>query len=190
MTKEPLTGGDGIPHKRGEKLPESLFLLSPHHKAFLRRKNTWFPPSKSELDGERTTLILLLITTPFLCVIIGTGEFQNFVESGLWIIPLFVILVLIYSVTQWVGGWMQRSTLTKEGQVFIGQVASAQGEWKIRNRVNFYFVTVNYRVRLPDDTVLHGQEMAMSMDMVGKPLPERGTPVAVLYVNEYTKRLL
>lgn len=196
-----LTGGDSIPRKRGDKIPENLFLLRPENQAYLNGEITRIPPTKDEIQSRRISLILFVFLSPFLC---GVGGFLAIIWGGGTVSFLrdnvsrgqlvgFTIFILMgwgFYLIPWIRASVQRSTLTQKGVLLIGQIESVSSKWEVKNWVNYYFVTVSYRVRLPNSKVMHSIETAIYMDMVGKPLPERGTPVAVVYVDENTKRLL
>lgn len=191
MSAQPsLTGGDGIPSQRGEKLPENLFLLRPQNHDYLSGKEISIVPTENEMEARRLSLMWLLIPAPIFCGLTAWSWSANVIGSGVEIFVIFIVLGLIYGVITWVSSANQRSTLTQDGVLLIGEIESIKGEWKVQNRVNFYFVTVTYYVRLPDNRVLNDAATAIYMDMVGKPLPERGTPVAVLYINDSEKMLL
>lgn len=198
MTAETrLIGNDGRPRK----IPKNLFLLRPENLEYLNNDISSLVPTASEINNRRDSLITLAFLSPFICgicsiiTLIGNGGTVPFLEndrSKLEFIGFSIVILILPVITliPWLNAWLRRSTLSESGVVLIGQIESIKGQWKVRKRVNSYYVTVIYQVRLPDDTVLNGVETSIYMDMVGKRLPPRGTPVAILYISHREKMLL
>lgn len=199
-SSDPLTGGDGVPHRRGDAVPESLFLLRPDNRAYLNGEAASIVPTEDEVINRRSSVMFIIFGSPFLCFMCALSALawshgDNTPASvhnrnGYTYFTLFLSIIFSITPILWFSAWRYRSKLVKRGKLLIGQISSIAGYWAVLNRVNYYFVTVEYRVHLPNHKVMHARETAIYMDMVGKPLPERGTPVAVLYVDDYAKRLL
>jgi hypothetical protein len=89
---------------------------------------------------------------------------------------------------------MQANYFAKNGTLLLGTVGSADGRWVTtgsgKNRSRKYKVTLNYRVSLPDGEVVNKTETHDRNDLARGGLPEAGTPIAVLYVQDTKKMRL
>lgn len=117
---------------------------------------------------------------------LATRRLEAVESELLWlmvIVPPFLALpVLLWAL-------VQNILLTQyeaHGVVVRGEVVECTGE----ERGSHYYVKLRYQFILPDLKIRRGTAHFMRDDLRGAKLPEKGTQVAVLYLNDWFYRLL
>ena len=181
-----LTGGDGRPRKRSAAAAEYVFLLHSAYKEYLSGNHAQLPPTHDEKNGCETFLA-------FGCFGVIVSSFTlifNMNKTEFALMFILCGLVALWFGVKWFFLSRQRRRLSKSGKLLIGQISDIKAEWKNKGPHYSYHVTVNYKVMTPTGGIINSSDTAIYMDLVGKPLPERGTPVAVLYLRDEDKMLL
>jgi hypothetical protein len=95
---------------------------------------------------------------------------------------LLTLLILVWAF--WVS--LRYTRFERQGQVIKGEVTACEG----KAMPDHYHVTLSYKFRTPADRELTGKITQERDDLKNEELPQKGTPVAVLYVNDKLYRLL
>ena len=138
---------------------------------------TYWPPNPNfaRLSGEfEVSNMFLNSSIQFLC-------------PGIFV--AIMIVVIIASFQEWRKGIAKQKRLRDDGKLVYGEVVSCRG---IQRAKQGYKVTVRYGFRTPDPDgrwVVTQQERTLNW-LRRKPLPKKGTPVAVLYADSKTVELL
>jgi hypothetical protein len=97
--------------------------------------------------------------------------------------PAFLtLLILVWAF--WVS--LRYTRFERQGQVIKGEVTACGGQ----TMSGHYHVTLHYKFRTPADRELTGKIMQERDDLKDEELPQKGTPIAVLYVTDKLYRLL
>ncbi len=109
------------------------------------------------------------------------------VESELlWLMvtvpPILSLPVLLWALAQNI----LLTQYERRGVVVRGEVVECSGE----ERGSHYYVKLRYQFILPDLKIRRGTAHLMRDNLRGAKLPEKGTQVAVLYLNDWFYRLL
>lgn len=187
-----ITGGSGRPVQRGPQLANVFTLY---------RRNTKY------LSGERNHIphnLLGYVLT--IGILIGTfaiiaGAFRAFPDisnsSGFTLDAVLVFVgaifaaIILGAVAIYVWNRRRDRRYESQGQLLLGQTLRASGGWHSGSEGGRSFdVTVHYRVRMPDGTVLDHKANATRNDLSRGGLPSPGDPVAVLAIDRDHLRLL
>ncbi|PJF36655.1 MAG: hypothetical protein CUN49_04300 [Candidatus Thermofonsia Clade 1 bacterium] len=109
------------------------------------------------------------------------------VESDLLMLMAIVPPLLSLPILLW--ALAQNILLTqyeRRGVVVRGEVIECTGE----ERASHYYIKLRYQFILPDMKIRRGTAHFVRDDLRGAKLPEKGTQVAVLYLNDWFYRLL
>jgi hypothetical protein len=96
--------------------------------------------------------------------------------------PLLALPVLLWALAQNI----LLTQYERRGVVVRGEVVECFGE----ERASHYYVRLRYQFLLPDLKIRRGTAHYMRDDLRGAKLPEKGTQIAVLYLNDWFYRLL
>jgi hypothetical protein len=78
----------------------------------------------------------------------------------------------------------QAGKLREDGKRLQGQIISAAGTTFKSKGQTRYSLTIEYEFVSPQGTRIQGQTTTERTDLLDQPLPERGTPIDVLYLND------
>jgi hypothetical protein len=175
MTTE-ITGGDGQP-KTAADLPANLFVLE--------RRNRPFISGQSRTPYLKLTGCMLIVMVLIGAVVLALIAANQVVLA---FCPGIFLIVLVFGV---VNDTVRRVRLTFGGQLLVGQVVSANGQWIERSgsrptesasrSIRNYQVTIQYRLKTPSGNLLNITHNERRYDLANRALPTPGTPIAVLY---------
>jgi hypothetical protein len=103
-----------------------------------------------------------------------------------WGVPVYAGLFLLVAGNPSIREW-QRRRYSQQGQLLNGTLITAGG--RNAGRSGFQ-VTYQYRVRSPLGVDLIGKRTVQRNDLRKQPMPENGSPVKVLYIDDQHHRLL
>lgn len=83
----------------------------------------------------------------------------------------------------------QLHLLRRQGEIRDGEVIQCLGKKEGQSKHGLV-VSVRYKFLSPQGIELAGKQVALRNDLIGKPLPEPGTPVTVLYANDHIHCIL
>jgi hypothetical protein len=126
-----------------------------------------------------------------------SGDFEvgnMFLNSSVQLLcpGVFVIVmaaVIVFCFREWRKVIAKQNRLKEDGKLVYGEIVSCRG---INRPKQGYKVTVRYGFRTPDSDarwVVTEQQRTVNW-LNGKPLPKKGTPVAVLYADNKTLEML
>jgi hypothetical protein len=128
----------------------------------------WSPlPSVMRLSGEFEDTTAPLSNLVLLIVCGAVGAFMGFLLVGFTRARIMLEQI--------------EKRLLKEGRLIYGEVISSSAKTLPKGR---YQVTVNYGIHTPDARWLTRDESRVLNWMAGKPLPAKGTPVAIYYAAD------
>lgn len=190
----------GKAYQRGKNFP-SVFVIAPQNRLFLQgvrpfpasRRNTWDLLIPIIIWGVFFTGVYHYALNPSMMSASVRGRaLRSFAATfsdapeRVWIIAVVVM-----------GGYILHDVykrfldyrLATKGQIYLGKIDSVSGRYGMGSGQNF-FVTLNYRFRLPDGQWLSYWETNQRNDLDPTTLPSRLEEVAVLYLNHREKILL
>lgn len=167
---------------RGEAY-EDVFTLSKRNQEYLTGKRDK-PVSglRAKTQGMAIFIIagsIIMAGTRWLPQIFSRSTRQQTPPNTILI--LFVI-VAVGMVGYLIYSWWRYYRFINNGQLLFGSVVASIGEWEGSEKNRKYTVTVYSEVTVPDGRTLAHDEKRTRGDLVNKPLPVRGTRVALLYV--------
>ena len=136
----------------------------------------WPPnPNFARLSGDfEVSNMFLNSSVQFLC-------------PGIFVVVMVAVIIACFR--EWRKVIAKQKRLREDGRLVYGEVVSCRG---IQRAKQGYKVTVRYGFRTPDPDgrwVIAQQERTMNW-LRRKPLPKKGTPIAVLYADSKTVELL
>lgn len=186
-----IDGGNGRPVQRGPQLA-NIFTL--------------YRGNSKYLTGERAHLqhrlfgYVLVIGILAAVYAIMWFTFRNIeMEMGDFFSPMQILLMLgvifgavsLGAIGLWVWNTRRNRRYETEGQLLLGRVLRAGGQWESDSEGGRSFkVRVDYRVQLPDGTTVDHYGRHTRGDLSGGGLPRPGDPVAVLAIDRDHIRLL
>jgi len=109
-------------------------------------------------------------------------EYNSAISDGvMFLVPAILVASLGLMITT------RTLRLQRSGQILKGVVLKADSAW---NSKTGNTVTIQYQVIAPTGKPLVRTGSTIRNDLKGKPLPVRGTPVYVVYVNDKLYRML
>jgi hypothetical protein len=109
------------------------------------------------------------------------------VERDLLLLMIFGPAAACIPVIVWAGWRSLVVTLyQRRGVVLKGEITECRGEERGGN----FYLTVRYRFTTPEGRALRGGQTMIRDDLRGKPLPQKGDQIAVLYAHDRVYRLL
>jgi hypothetical protein len=190
---EELTGGDGRPVQRGPQLA-NVFTLHRRNPAYLTGQRQHIPHN---LLGYVLTVGILILTFGILFVAFRAfpdmpNDSGFSLDAVLALVGAIFAAIIIGAISLYMWNTRRDRRYETHGQLLLGQVRQASGSWHSSSEGGrSYKVTVEYRVRLPDGTILDHRGSATRNDLGrGGALPHSGDPVAVLAIDRDNLRLL
>jgi hypothetical protein len=136
--------------------------------------NYWSPnPQVARLSGEYEVSNMLI---------------NSLAQAGCS--SIFVIVMLAIAVarlSKWRKSLARQWALRNDGRLLYGEIISATADESSRRG---YLVTVHYSLTTPDGRTLKRKQLRTLNHLRGKPLPAKGTPVALLYADDKTIEML
>lgn len=179
-----VEGGTGRPVQRNQTFP-AVFTLVKGNEKYLR----------GESERPATTSVVTLGVISAIIIVIAVFMFSTtFSMAGpvsdspfLLFMGIFalVVVIMVFSMVREI---QRANRLAANGVVLVGQATHIHGRWVSSgsgsSRSRSYKVTVQCRVKLPDGRIFSAQGTATRGDLRNAVLPNPGTPVAVLYVDD------
>ena len=189
-----LDGGDGQ-IKTPAQLADTpnLFILDRSQRGFLNGKSPH--PARRLVYGSG--LFLFIWTAVSLVILAPFSHFP--LNSGMILFLLVIVLGEIASILIFITVLRRTRRLEALGKLLQGQIISASGRWVRHNRTTghghrtssrSFDVTISYTFRTPEGQRLTSSSTQTRGDLKDQPMPDRGMPVAVLYVDDKTYMLL
>ena len=160
-----------------------VFLLDRRNHRFLTSKN----PGRIYGDSPLTlipVLVILIVFVSFMMLGSGSSLFLPFPGSVLGIGILGFSLLTGF---QLVHAMQRHHHLARNGQVIQGELAASKS---YTDSDNDYFIKLIYLFKSPEGKIMEGNYNQKRNDLRNKRLPERGTPVVILYASPTNYRLL
>lgn len=116
-----------------------------------------------------------------------TLGYRIFFYSGFACFSVFMVAFVIWGLTDVIEYIIARRNypiLLKKGVLLDGEIVKAERE--IRGRyTKFHYVKITYEFETPDGRILTRSLSRRREDLKGKELPAAGTPVTVLYADDF-----
>ena len=187
-----IDGGNGRPVQRGPQLA-NIFTL-------YRRNAQYLTGERAHLQHNPLGYILMIGI--FILVLgilyVGFNAFPADIDQAKEIVDLvFILLAVVFgaisvaAIGVWIWNIQRDRRFESQGSLLLGKVTQAWGRWKSDSEGSRKFlVTVSYRVRLPEGSILEHEATYKRGDLAGGGLPRPGDPVAVLAIDRDHVRLL
>lgn len=109
------------------------------------------------------------------------------VERDLLLLMIFVPAAACIPVLLWAGWRSLVVTLyQRRGVVLKGEITECRGSERGGN----FYLTLRYRFTTPEGRALRGGQTMIRDDLRGKPIPQKGEQIAILYAHDRVYRLL
>lgn len=191
-TSSSAQGGTGRAAQRGPQYA-NVFTMAKGNSKYLTGERD---KPVSNMWGSAIGLIAMIAFIGFFFFITNTQTSSRSSSSTPpAIFFLFFAAFGLFWIFSAVREWRRYTYFVTNGQLLIGEVVNANGQWvwtgSGKSRSRKYQVTVNYRLRTPDGQTIDGKESAYRNDLARQSLPEPGAQIAALYVpTDQQTRLL
>lgn len=187
-----IDGGNGRPVQRGPQLANVFTLY--------RRNSQYLTGERAHLQHNPLGYILMIgifILVLGILYVAFNAFPANIDEAKETVDLVFILLAVVFGAISvvallvWAWNIRRDRRYESQGNLLLGKVIRAWGRWKSDSEGGRKFlVTVSYRVRLPEGTVLEHEATHRRGDLARGILPEPGDPVAVLAIDREHVRLL
>ena len=189
-----LDGGDGQVKTPADLAKiANLFIFDPSQTDFVTGKSPHL--NRFGLYVLGFFLVVLIVVAIIIVVpVLSTADL-----GMILIVLLLVAAVVGVILVVFINTYRRLQLFETQGKLFQGQIVEARGRWTRTTTkdsdnkptvTRSYEVTIRWIVRLPDGQKLTSSNNQTRNDLANTFLPEPGTPIAVLYVDNQTYMLM
>ena len=183
-------------------LPYITYRYSVQDKALTKEQFVTKATFDKLADGDPVT-IKYLQTDPTMAELSGSDSTNGLAQNGYFMTVfgiLGVLIAFVYLVFHVWQFWCD-DLLVRKGQLLMGEVTKCEGNLDVTKtsldstsygtplRGN-YTIELGYAFRTPENKEIVDSIKAKRNDLIDHVLPELGTPIAVLYLNEHRYKVL
>ncbi len=169
---------------------DELFLLLPHHENIILGQSRKLGPEGEDASLQRAILITTIITVATI-LFVGGVELLG-ILSGSISISLYDLLLIVF----FIGGiylnlrirkrYKNKQILEREGILIPGKVIAAKTDRAVTIKGMKPVIILDYKFETPLGKQLTGKEAQLA----SMPIPQKDTPVAIIYKNDTCYRVL
>jgi hypothetical protein len=166
------------------------FIVNPRHRGTLANdafRNTYAGPPAWKKYRVAVPVLLGLGVAGLVLVGLGVnslrGDGPSF-STGLGLLGLGLVTWAVWQAVLVVRTERRERRLAAQGRLVPGRIVSCRGGLDPSEHGRSYYLDVVYRVQGPAGEMITGTKSLPRDDLHGQPLPQPGTPVAVLFLDE------